>query len=365
MNLRTPGPTPLPAEVREALSRDMVDHRGPEFAAALAEVTAGLKELCRTTADMLVFTGSGTGGLEAAVANLFSAGEAVLVVSIGYFGDRFAAIAKAFGLEVVKLDFGPGEVADPAAIGRVLQERPEISAVLVTHNETSTGTTNDLEAIAQEVRAADRLLVVDGVSSVGSIPLETDGWGCDVVISASQKSWMISPGLSYISVSSRAWEAHARSRLPRFYWDFSQARRWGEKGMTPWTPAISLVFAQQAALRLMRAEGLDQILERHARLGSLVRRRLQEIGLELVVRDPARASNTVTAFYLPPGLEARTVQERLRTEFGVNLAGGQGALAGRVLRLGHLGFVHQPELEAALEAVRTVLSPVAVGSRPS
>jgi aspartate aminotransferase-like enzyme len=365
MNLRTPGPTPLPAEVREALGRDMVDHRGPEFTAALGEVTAGLRELHRTSNDLLVFTGSGTGGLEAAVVNLFSAGETVLVVSIGYFGERFATIARAFGLNVVKLDAGPGEAADPDQIARVLAQQPEISAVLVTHNETSTGTTNDLEAIARQVRAADRLLVVDGVSSVGSIPLETDAWGCDVVISGSQKSWMNAPGLSYVSVSARAWEAHARARLPRFYWDFTQARQWAEKGMTPWTPAVSLVFAQQAALRLMRAEGLDRILERHARLAALVRGRLQEIGLELVVRDPARASNTVTAFYLPPDREARAVQERLRAEFDVNLAGGQGALAGQVLRLGHLGFVHQPELEEALDAVRAVLSPVAISSRPA
>jgi aspartate aminotransferase-like enzyme len=338
----------------------MVDHRGPEFSAALAEVTAGLKELHRTTNDLLVFTGSGTGGLEAAVANLFSTGERVLVVSIGYFGDRFAAIAKAFGLDLVRLEYGPGEAADPLAVRRALEQHPEISAVLLTHNETSTGTTNDLEAIASEVRAADRLLVVDGVSSVGSILLETDAWGCDVVISGSQKSWMNAPGLNFITVSQRAWEAHARSRLPRFYWDFTQAREWAAKGMTPWTPAVSLIFAQQAALRLMQAEGLDQVLERHARLGALVREQLQAMGLELVVRDPRHASNTVSAFYLPPGLTAGAVQERLRTEFGVNLAGGQGALAGQILRLGHLGFVHQPELEEALAALRAVVSPVAV-----
>lgn len=359
MNLRTPGPTPLPPAVREALARDMVDHRGPEFADAFKEVTAGLKELYRTSNDVLILTGSGTGGLEAAVANLFSAGERVLVISIGYFGDRFASIGRAFGLDVVKLDSGPGEAADPDAIAKALEADPAISSVLVTHNETSTGTTNDLEAIARVVRQADRLLVVDAVSSVGSIPLETDGWGCDVVISGSQKSWMIPPGLAYISLSPRAWDAQARARLPRFYWDFTQARRWAEKGMTPWTPAVGLVFAQQAALRLMKEEGLERIVARHAELAEFVRESLRELGLELVPRDPARASNTVTAFYLPDGVAAGEVQERLRAA-GVRLAGGQGALAGRVLRLGHLGFVHRPELEEAIAAVARALEPARV-----
>ena len=359
MNLRTPGPTPLPPAVREALARDMVDHRGSEFAEAFKEVTAGLKELFRTSNDLLILTGSGTGGLEAAVANLFSAGERVLVVSIGYFGERFGTIARAFGLDVVKLDFGPGEAADPAAIASALESDQTISAVLVTHNETSTGTTNDLEAIARVVKQADRLFVVDAVSSIGSIPLDTDRLGCDVVISGSQKSWMIPPGLAYISLSPRAWEAQARARLPRFYWDFGQARRWAETGMTPWTPAVGLVFAQQAALRLMKDEGLDRIVARHAELADFVRESLRELGLELVPRDRARASNTVTAFYLPDGVAAKDVQDRLRVA-GVRLAGGQGALAGRVLRLGHLGFVHRPELEEAVDALARALQPAGV-----
>ena len=360
MNLRTPGPTPLPPEVRRALSEDMVDHRGPEFVAAFSEVTASLKELYRTDNDILIFTGSGTGGLEASIVNLFSPGERVLVVSIGYFGERYAQIARAFGLDVVTLDFPMGEAAGPAAVARALEEHPDVTAVLVTHNETSTGTTNDLEAIAGVVKAADKLLVVDGVSSIGSIPLDTDAWGCDVVVSGSQKSWMIPPGLAFISVSSRAWEAHARAGLPRYYWDFSQARRWAETGMTPWTPAVGLVFALQAALRLLQAEGLENVLARHARLGAFVRSTLAELDLKLLVKDPERASNTVTAFWLPDGVEAAPLQRRLRDEFGVNLAGGQGVLAGKVLRIGHLGYVDQPELAEALAALRTALTPITV-----
>jgi aspartate aminotransferase-like enzyme len=356
MNLRTPGPTPLPPEVRQALARDMVDHRGQEFAEVVGEISANLRDLYRTSNDVLIFTASGTGGLEAAVANLFSLGEKVMILSIGYFGERFDQIARAFGLNTVKIGFQLGEAADPAVVAQALAEHSEVTSVLVTHNETSTGTTNDLEAIAKVVTAADKLLVVDGISSIGSIALETDSWGCDVVISGSQKSWMVSPGLAFISVSPRAWEAHARARLPRFYWDFSQAREWAAKGTTPWTPAVSLFFGMQAALRLMQEEGLEAVLARHARLAAFVRRELKTMGLDLLVRDEARASNTVTAFWLPEGIEAGPLQRRLREEYGINLAGGQGALAGRVLRIGHLGYVHEPELAEALRALNAVLT---------
>jgi aspartate aminotransferase-like enzyme len=360
MNLRTPGPTPLPPEVRQALSRDMVDHRGVEFAEALKEVTAGLKDFFHTENDLLTLTASGTGGLEAAVVNLFSPGERVMVISIGEFGERFDQIARLFGLEVVKLGFEMGEAADPDVVARALREHADVTSVLVTHNETSTGVTNDLEAIARLVKQADKMLVVDGVSSVGSIPFECDNWGCDVVISGSQKSWMAPPGLVFVSLSPRAWAAHARARLPRFYWDFTQAYEFVKKGMTPWTPAISLVYALQAALRLMRDEGLDAILARHARCGELVRGRLKAMGLKLLAKDEARASNTVTAFWLPEGLEGAAIQRRVREEHGVQLARGQGPLAGRVLRIGHLGYVHEADLNEALDALAAVLAPAVV-----
>jgi aspartate aminotransferase-like enzyme len=356
MNLRTPGPTPLPPEVRDALGHEMVDHRGADFAAVFEEVTENLRDLYRTRNDLLIFTASGTGGLEAAVANLFSPGERVMVVSIGYFGERFDQIARAFGLDTVRLSFEQGEAADPLALSRALDDQPDLTSVLVTHNETSTGTANDLQALARVVRAADKLLVVDGISSIGSIPLQTDEWGCDVVISGSQKSWMVSPGLAFISVSPRAWQAHARSRLPRFYWDFSQAREWAEKRTTPWTPAVSLFFGLQTALRLMQQEGLEAVLARHARLGAFVRAEVKAMGLQLLVKDEARASDTVTAFWLPEGTDALALQRRLREEHGVNLAGGQGSLAGKVLRIGHLGYVHEQELAEALGALRTALT---------
>ena len=360
MNLRTPGPTPLPPEVRLALGHDMIDHRGVEFGELIGEVTAGLKEMFRTRNDLLMLTGSGTGGLEAAVANLFSPAEKVLSISIGYFGDRFASICRAFGLDLVRLDYPQGEAADPAAVAAALKQHPDITSVLVTHNETSTGTTNDLPAIAQVVKSADKLFVVDAISSIGSIPLDTDALGCDVVISGSQKSWMIPPGLVFVAVSPRAWEAHARSRLPRFYWDFTEAKASADKQMTPWTPAISLFFALQASLRLLQAEGLEAVIARHARLGDYVRGRLEQLDLALLVKDRARASNTVTAFWVPGGSDANLVQRRLRDEFEVHLAGGQGELAGRILRLGHLGYVQEADLAEALDALQAVLTPAGV-----
>ncbi|MCC7107373.1 MAG: alanine--glyoxylate aminotransferase family protein [Chloroflexi bacterium] len=362
MNLRTPGPTPLPPSVREALTRDMVDHRGPAFAAVYKEVDKNLHDLFSTTDDILLLTCSGTGGLEASVANFFSAGDKVLVVSIGYFGDRYDKISRAYGLDVTALKYQPGQAADPADIQAALEADPGIAAVMVTHNDTSTGTTNDVEAIGKVVKGAGKLFLVDAISSIGSIPLETTAWGCDVVVTAGQKSWMIPPGLAFVSVSPPAWERHQTSRLPRFYFDLTEAKKASEISSTPWTPAISLFYALQASLRLMKEEGLSNILARHARLGNLVRGRLAARGLKPVPEDQARASNTVTAFYLPEGADARAVQRELRERFDVHLAGGQGSLAGKILRIGHLGYVQEPELNEALDALETVLELAPVAS---
>ncbi|MDP8923104.1 MAG: alanine--glyoxylate aminotransferase family protein [Chloroflexota bacterium] len=356
MNLRTPGPTPLPPRVREALARDMVDHRGPEFAAAFAACTAALKRLFRTEHDVLILTGSGSGGLEAAVVNLFSPGERVLSVSIGSFGRRFAQTAAAFGVDVAKLEFAAGEAADPSAVTEALAADPAIRAVLLTHNETSTGVTNDLPALARVVREAGRLVVVDSVSAVGAIPLEMDAWGCDVVITGSQKSWMIPPGLTMIGVGPRGWEAQAKARLPRMYWDWARARASAEKHQTPWTPAVGLIFALETALDLIEAEGLDKVHARHRRVGERARAGVRELGLRLVARDAARASDTVTAFWLPKGVAAGELRRRLRDEHAVVLAGGQDDLAGKILRIGHLGHVDVPDVDEALAALRAVLA---------
>lgn len=363
MNLRTPGPTPLPDSVRQALAQDMINHRGPEFAAILREVEAGLKAAFKTENDVLILTGSGTGGLEAAVANLLSPGEPTLVVSIGFFGQRFAQIARAFGADARLLEFPWGQAADPERVAERLAAEPDVRTVFVTHNETSTGVTNDLAAIARVVKSAGRLLVVDAVSSLGCIPFETDAWGCDVVITASQKGWMVPPGLAMVSVSPAAWEAHARARMPRVYWDFSAARKYAQRGQTPWTPAISLFYALRDALRLIEAEGLENVFARHRRVAELTRSGLRDLGLELFA-DPAHASDTVTSFLAPAGWDAKQLVRRVREQYGVVLAGGQGPLESKVARIGHLGFVHEEEIRAVLEALAGVLAagPVAASA---
>lgn len=356
MNLRTPGPTPLPPVVREALAREMINHRSPEFAAMLKEITRDLKDLFQTQNEVLLLTSSGTGGLEAAVANLFSPGDRVLAVTIGYFGDRFLTIAQTFGLDVQVLRYPEGQAADPADIRRALEADSSLRAVLVTHNETSTGVTNDLESIAAEVRAADRLLVVDGISSIGSIDLQTDAWGCDVVISGSQKSWMSPPGIAIVSMSPRAWAANSTARCPRFYFDLVQAKKAAERGETPWTPGMSTFYALHAALRLVMAEGLPAVLHRHAEIGRFTREGLKAIGMSLFPVDERRASDTVTAFLTPGSVSAPEMQARLRREYDIEIAEGRGELAKRMLRIGHMGWVTQDDIAPVLKALGEVLS---------
>ncbi len=355
MNLRVPGPTPVPPAALAAAGRQMINHRGPEFAQLLSEATAKLQACFRTRNDLLILTGSGTGAMEAAVVNLLSPGDRVLSVCIGAFGERWAEIARAFGADVRMLEFPWGEAADPDAVAAALRSDPTIKAVLVTHNETSTGVTNDLEAIAGVVRQSEALLMVDAISSAGAIELESDGWGCDVVIGASQKAWMAPPGVAMVSMSERAWRAHAAAQMPRFYWDFTAAKRQAERGMTPWTPAVSVIYALAAALSLIETEGLPQVIARHRRVGARMRGHVRALGLGLLPADDAYASDTTTAIRVPPGIEAAQLLRLLREEHGVVLAGGQGRLAGKIVRVGHLGWVQEADVDAVAEAMAAVL----------
>src|SRR3990172_9405560 len=320
-NLRIPGPTPVPPEVLEAVAPPMVDHRGREFAGLIHRVVEQLKEFFQTKSDVLILSASGTGGMEAAVVNTLSPGDKVLVVSIGAFGDRFAAIAETFGAEVTVLSYEWGTAADPEDVRRALAEHPEIKAVLVTHNETSTGVTNPLEEIAGVVRAAERLLLVDGVSSLGAVPLETDGWGLDVVVTGSQKGWMVPPGLAFVAVSERGWKANESARMSRFYFDLAKHRDLLPKGQTPWTPTVSVFFGLEVALERMAVEGLERIFARHERLAQQVRDGVRALGLELLCTNQRFASNTVTAVKCPEGVEVAALRNLLEEEYDVVLAG--------------------------------------------
>jgi aspartate aminotransferase-like enzyme len=359
LNLRTPGPTPLPPEVREALARDMVNHRGAEFASVLRDCVDGLKWAFQTQHDMLVMTASGSGGLESVVVNTLSPGQKALVVTVGYFGDRVLRICRAYGVDVVDLGFEWGRAADPHAIANRLQEDPAIDTVFVTHNETSTGVLNPIKEIAQAVRQVrpDALLAVDGISSVGSTPIRPEEWGLDVVVAGSQKGWMVPPGLTFAAVSPHGWQRVASSRLPRVYFDWPTHKQAQEKGSTPATPAVSLFFALQASLELMRAEGLDGIFDRHARLAAYTRQRLADLGLRLLV-DERFASPTVTTAWLPDGVDGKALLRAVRERHNVDIPGGQGKLEGKILRIGHLGWVTEQNIAEALRALEVELNAV-------
>ena len=355
MNLRIPGPTPVPDSVLKAMAQDMINHRGPEFSVLLQRITAKLKAVFQTENDLFILTGSGTGAMEAAVVNVLYPGERVLVAANGFFGERFADVARAFGADVVPLGFPWGAAVDASAVDTALARDPSITTVFVTHNETSTGITNDLGAIARVVKARDRLLVVDAVSSLGAIDLPVDKWGCDVVLTCSQKAWMVPPGLAFVSVSPRAWEAAKKAKLPRYYWDFAQAKKFLEHHQTPATPAVSLMFALDKALDLMEAEGIQNVFRRHERIGEYTRREIVGMGLGLLAADVKYASNTVTAVNVPQNINGRELLRVLRTEYDVVMAPGQGPLTEKIIRVTHLGYVNEMEMEQALRSLREAL----------
>ena len=333
----------------------MVDHRGRPFAALVERVSERLRQFYLTKGDVLILSASGTGGMEAAVVNTLSPGDKLLAVSIGAFGDRFAAIAETYGAKVTPLAYEWGQAADPEEIREALAAAPDIKAVLVTHNETSTGVTNPLEEIAKVVREADRLLLVDAVSSLGAVPLEMDGWGLDVVVTGSQKGWMVPPGLAFLSLSERAWKANESARMPRFYLDAARHRDFLDKGQTPWTPSISIFFGLDVALKRMAEEGLEGIHTRHAGIGRMVREGVKALGLELLVSDERYASNTVTAIRCPEGVEVKALRTTLEDEYDVVVAGGQARLAGKIFRIGHLGLVSEDDIRHALDALAQAL----------
>lgn len=354
MQLRIPGPTPLPDEILQTMSKQMINHRGPEFAEIMNRTTKNLKDMFQTKGDILLLTCSGTGGMEAAIVNTLSPGDKVLSAANGAFGDRFADIAEIFGAHIERLSFEWGTTVDPQEVRRALSNDAGIKAVLVTHNETSTAVTNDLAAISAVVREYQKLLIVDAISSLGCIDLPTDEWGCDVVITGSQKGWMAPPGLAMVSVSDRAWQAQAQATMPKFYWDFAKAKKFLEKSQTPWTPSVSTFYALDAALELLQREGLKNIFARHARIAAKAREAVKSLGLSLFA-DESCASNTITAVKATKGLDSKKLLKILREEYDTVLAGGQQRLDGKIFRIGHLGYVNEGDIDATIEALKAAL----------
>jgi len=353
-NLRIPGPTALPPSVREAGGRQMINHRGPEFAAMLARILDGMKPFFGTNGDVAMLTCAGSGGLEAAIVNTLSPGDRVLAVSIGSFGDRFAKIAAIYGADVTKVDVEWGQAADPEVVAQALRAKVGYRAVLLTHNETSTGVMNPIGDLAAAIREAspDSLILVDSVSGLGAVPFEMDAWGVDVVVTGSQKAWMAAPGLAMIAASERGWAATETATMPRFYLDLRSHRESAAAGQTPFTPAIAVVYQVDEGLRLMAAEGRDGIFARHEACAAASRAGLRALGFELLADDPV-ASKTVTAAKLPDGHEWKPFNAAIKSH-GVVLAGGQGKLTGKIFRLGHLGSVTVDEILGAIAVLERV-----------
>jgi aspartate aminotransferase-like enzyme len=347
-NLRIPGPTALPPTVMAAGGRQMMNHRGPEFAALMERIVRGMRPFFGTEAEIVLLTAAGTGALEAAVVNVLSPGDRVVAVPTGAFGDRFAKVAEVYGADVRRVEVEWGRAAEPAALRAALLEEPNARAVLLTHNETSTGVTNpipELAAVVHEV-TPDALVLVDAISALGAVPFEMDAWGLDVVVTGSQKAWMAAPGMAFAAVGARAWEAAETARMPRFYFDFKRHRDSAAAWQTPWTPAVAVMYQVDEGLRLMAEETPAGVFARHAACAAATRAGLRALGFELLA-DPAFASQTVTAAWVPEDLDWKAFNAEVKRR-GVVLAGGQGKLKGKIFRVGHLGSV---EVEDVLGAI--------------
>lgn len=350
VNFRLPGPTPLPPQVVAALGREMIPHRGPAFRELLRETLALARDAHRTDGDVLIWPASGSAGWEVAIVNLLSPGDPVLTVVNGDFGERFSRAATKLGLDVRRLDVPWGDAVQPSMLRRALNNHPEVKAVSLVHNETSTAVTNPIQELAAVVRDHGALVLVDAVSGVGALPLDVDAWGVDFVMSGSQKAWMCPPGLLIVAAGPRAWDAQATSRYPRFFWDMAEARAMAKQDMTPTTPPLSLIYAFHAALLMIADEGLENVWNRHRKLGELTRESLREAGLRLFAQ-PGYESNSVTAFLPPEGVPAGEMLALLRGDYGVEAQGGQAHLKDTLVRVGHMGWAHEPDLREATRAI--------------
>ncbi len=361
-NLRIPGPTPCPPEVLQAAAGAMINHRGPEFAELLERLTSSIQPFFGTEQEILIISASGTGAMEAVIVNTLSPGDNVLCVTIGSFGDRFGAIAESYGAVVTRSDIEWGDAASPELVADLIQQQ-DYDALLITHNETSTGVTNPIAAIAAAVReVADPLIIVDAVSSLGSIEMRMDDWGLDAVATASQKGWLSPPGIAMAALSERGWAAAQRATMPSFYFDLSTHHQYAERGQPPWTPALPTLYAMDAALPLLLAEGPEAIFAQHHRFASWTRAAAKSLGLELLAAE-RYASDTVTAVNVPNGVNGPAVSKRLREEHDVVIAGGQGKLATSIWRIGHLGYLDESEFSACFAALQQAL--VAEGFVPA
>lgn len=351
--LLTPGPTPLPPEICEALGRPIIHHRTPQFQEVIKEVHEGLKYIYQTKNGVFMLASSGTGAMEAAVINLCSPGDTVITVESGKFGERWTEICKAYGIncEIIKVEWGKAVTA--AEIKNKLKANPRIKAVFTTLCETSTGVVTDIKAIGEVVKDSEAVLVVDAISGLGAIDLQTDAWNCDCVVSGSQKGLMLPPGLGFISVSEKAWKLAEVSQSPKYYFDLKKAKKAYEKTDTPFTPAITLIIALKEALKLMKADGLENIFKRHKKMADATRAAVKALGLELFA--PSAFSDVVTAAKVPEGIDGEKLVKTMRDTYGVTIAGGQDEMKGKLIRIAHMGYITEFDIITGISCLEKVL----------
>jgi len=353
--LLTPGPTPVPPEALKAMARPIIHHRTPQFQAILKEVEEDLKYVFQTKNSVLIFSSSGTGAMEGSVSNLLSPGDKAIVVRGGKFGERWGQLCDSYGIDFIPIDVEWGKAVNPQDIKRILEkDKDKIKAVYVTLCETSTGVSTDIEAISKITRDFQAVLVADAISALGAVPLKTDEWGIDIVVAGSQKGLMIPPGLSFVSLSQKAWGLVEKSRLPKYYFNFLSYKKSIEKNDTPYTPAVNLVIGLSEALKRIKKDGLENMLACHRLHAKAVREAVKALGLKLFAPDAY--SDAVTAVNAPEGIDGVTLVKTMRDKYGVAIAGGQAQLKGKIFRIATMGYITRDDLKIGIVTLETVLS---------
>lgn len=360
--LMTPGPAPVPEDVLLELARPVIHHRSAEAKEVIQEVAAGLKEVFQTQNEVMILTASGTGAMEAAVVNAAPRGSKIIVLNAGWFAQRWGRIAKAFGVNAVMVDFEWGQPVEPARVDQALREHPDALMVCGTLSETSTGTGHPVAEIGKIVARTEALFAVDGISGIGAMECRTDAWGIDLLCVGSQKALMLPPGLAFVAVSPKAWtKIEAQSGAPCFYFDLKAARKKMMEYDTPFTPAHTLILALRQALRRIRAEGMEQVWQRHKRMSEACQAGIQALGLELFSSRPAEG---LTAFRVPESLKDSQIRNALTERFGITTVGGQDQLKGKIVRIGHMGYMDELDVVSGLAALEIVLSDLGFDVEP-
>jgi aspartate aminotransferase-like enzyme len=360
-----PGPTPVPAEILLSMAAPIIHHRSPDFLPVLDSAKKGLQWLYQTKNDVLILSSTGTGGMVGAVKNFFNQGDEVLVVNGGKFGERWTKICQAYGLKVEEIVVEWGYAVKPEEVEERLKKNKNLKGVFVQASETSTGVYHDIQALSSIVRKhEDTLFIVDAISALVAHDLRTDEWGIDIMVGGSQKGVMLPPGIAFVSVSEKAWKKAETSKIPKFYFNFKKERENLAKNQTNFTSPVTLIIGLNAGLKMLQAEGLENVFKRHERLAHATRKAVQAIGLELYPKESP--ANSVTAIMTPPGIDGQAVYENLREKYGITAAGGQDKAKGKIFRIAHLGYADRFDIITAIAGIEMVLKgmgyPVTLGT---